>query len=100
MFSSVLFCLYLVYVYCVLFKTNLAIPHPISSSAQYSVMKLIAHFLFLLSDLHILSFNTQGLQGLNKRTDVLEFLKNKKYQIYCLQDTHFTEEEVEKLKDQ
>ena len=56
--------------------------------------------LFLLSDLHILSFNTQGLQGLNKRTDVLEFLKDKKYQIYCLQDTHFTDEDVEKLKDQ
>ena len=50
--------------------------------------------------MHLLSFNTQGLQGLNKRTDVLEFLKDKKYQIYCLQDKHFTEEEVEKLKDQ
>ena len=53
-----------------------------------------------MSDLCLLSFNTQGLQGLNKRIDVLEFLKDKTYQIYCLQDTHFTEEEVEKLKDQ
>ena len=53
-----------------------------------------------MSELSLLSFNTQGLQGLNKRIDVLEFLKDKKYHIYCLQDTHFTEDDVEELKDQ
>ena len=53
-----------------------------------------------MSGLSLLSFNTQGLQGLNKRIDVLEFLKDKKYHIYCLQDTHFTEDDVEELKDQ
>ena len=55
--------------------------------------------LTLVSDLCLLSFNTQGLQGLNKRIDVLKFLKDQKHHIYCLQDTHFTEEDVEKLKD-
>ena len=44
----------------------------------------------------IMSLNCQGLSGREKRKDVLNFLKGKKYSIYCLQDTHFTKQE-EKL---
>ena len=38
----------------------------------------------------ILSFNCRGLGGIDKRRDVLNFLKQKKFSIYLLQDTHFT----------
>ena len=41
----------------------------------------------------ICSLNTRGLSCKQKRKDVLNFLKQKKYSIYCLQDTHFTEKE-------
>ena len=34
--------------------------------------------------------NVQGLGDKNKRRDVIHFLKNKKYSIVMLQDTHFT----------
>ena len=43
-----------------------------------------------MADLKIFSYNTQGLGGINKRTDIFEFLKAKRMDIYCLQDTHFT----------
>ena len=39
--------------------------------------------------IRILSFNCRGLGNLSKRQDVLSYLKTKKAQIYCLQDTHF-----------
>ena len=38
----------------------------------------------------ILSANCQGLGSLEKRLDVLNYLKDKKCDIYCLQDTHTT----------
>ena len=43
-----------------------------------------------MADLKIFSYNTQGLGGIDKRTDIFEFLKAKRMDIYCLQDTHFT----------
>lgn len=43
-----------------------------------------------MAELKILSFNTQGLGGIKKQKDVFHFLKNKDFDIYCLQDTHFT----------
>ena len=43
-----------------------------------------------MADLKILSVNCQGLNNKNKLQDVLSFLKNKACNIYCLQDTHFT----------
>lgn len=43
-----------------------------------------------MAELKILSFNTQGLGGIKKQMDVFHYLKNKEYDIYCLQDTHFT----------
>ena len=39
----------------------------------------------------ILSVNCQGLGNMGKRRDVFDYLHKKNYNIYCLQDTHFTE---------
>jgi exonuclease III len=39
-----------------------------------------------------LTVNCQGLGNIEKRKDVFPFLKSKNYDIYCLQDTHFTSE--------
>ena len=47
----------------------------------------------MASCIKILSMNCQGLGDQNKRKDVLHFLKEKKYAIYLLQDTHFTNKE-------
>jgi exonuclease III len=44
-------------------------------------------------NISILTFNCQGLAGLQKRKDVLNFLKQKSFSIYCLQDTHWTKSE-------
>lgn len=38
----------------------------------------------------VLSANCQGLGSMEKRLDVLNYLKEKKCDIYCLQDTHTT----------
>ena len=48
-------------------------------------------------EIKILTLNVQGIGQLPKRTDILEYLKQKHYQIYCLQDTHFTSGTDEKL---
>lgn len=39
----------------------------------------------------ISSSNVRGLHDVQKRKDVFGYLRNKKFQICCLQDTHFTE---------
>ena len=49
-----------------------------------------------MAELKILSYNVQGLGDISKRTDVFDFLKNTNFDIYCLQETHFTDRE-EKL---
>ena len=38
--------------------------------------------------------NVQGLGDQSKRRDVLNYLKIKKYNIYCIQDTHFVDKEI------
>ena len=43
-------------------------------------------------DVTILSMNCRGLADVEKRNDVLHYLKKEKYSIYCLQETHFSEE--------
>ena len=43
-----------------------------------------------MAELNILSVNCQGIGLLPKRTDVLNYVKGKGCQIYCLQDTHFS----------
>ena len=40
--------------------------------------------------LKLLSVNCQGLGDINKRRDVFDYLRKFNYNIYCLQDTHFT----------
>ena len=39
----------------------------------------------------ITSTNCRGLGDYSKRKDVFNYLRDKKFGIYCLQDTHFTE---------
>ncbi|WP_419612846.1 reverse transcriptase domain-containing protein, partial [Thiolapillus sp.] len=46
----------------------------------------------MANDVTILSVNCRGLADTKKRNDVFHYLKGKKYSIYCLQETHFTEE--------
>lgn len=48
--------------------------------------------------LKILSANCQGLGGINKRRDVLNDLKRKKFDVFCLQDTHFTFQRQQNVK--
>ena len=43
-------------------------------------------------DITILSMNCRGLADVEKRNDVSQYLKRKKYSIYCLQETLFSEE--------
>ena len=38
----------------------------------------------------IASLNCQGLGGKGKRKDVRNFLKQKKYSIYCIQELRYT----------
>lgn len=44
-----------------------------------------------MNEIKILTVNCQGLGCQEKRKDVLKFLKSKRCDIYCLQDTHFVE---------
>ena len=53
-----------------------------------------------MGDLHVLSYNTQGLQGIEKRIDIFKYLKNMRQDIYCLQDTHFIKENEINVIDQ
>ncbi len=48
----------------------------------------------------IVSANCQGLNDVRKRNDVFQYLKNKRGNIYCLQDTHFTEKLENKIKQE
>ena len=47
----------------------------------------------MVNTIKILSMNCRGLQDNSKRKDVFNFLRNKKYSILCLQDTHFSEKD-------
>ena len=53
-----------------------------------------------MADLHVLSYNTQGLQSIEKRFDIFEYLKNMKQDIFCLQDTDFIKENEINVIDQ
>lgn len=48
--------------------------------------------------LSLLSFNCRGLHGIEKRRDVFNLLKQKQKSIYFLQDTHFTEDDVNMVR--
>ena len=49
--------------------------------------------------LKILSANCRGLQDRKKRTDVLNYYKEKKPNILCLQDTHLIDKDLSSIKD-
>ena len=51
-------------------------------------------------ELKILTLNCRGLQGTKKRTNIFNFLKDKKHHIYCLQDTHFTKKDEQAIYSQ
>lgn len=44
-----------------------------------------------MSEFKILSLNCRGLHDVNKRKDVFKYLREQKASLYCLQDTHCTE---------
>lgn len=48
--------------------------------------------------LKILTVNCQGLGEYKKRSDVLNYLKDKNHNIYFLQDTHFTCDEEQNIQ--
>ena len=48
-----------------------------------------------MANLKVLSCNCQGLGDYRKRRDVFQYLKQKKFSVYFLQDTHF-EKKIEK----
>ena len=48
----------------------------------------------------LISLNCRGLNNNFKRKQVFRFLRNKKAQIYCLQDVHFTSDQEQIIKQQ
>lgn len=52
-----------------------------------------------MAELKILTYNVQGLGGISKRTDIFDFLENLNFDIYCLQETHFTDTERHLIKN-
>lgn len=50
--------------------------------------------------LKIQSVNCQGLGDKSKRKDVFNYLHNKKYNIFFLQDTHFVQEDEKMIQTQ
>lgn len=53
-----------------------------------------------MDNLKILSINCRGLSDKKKRKDVFDYLRKKKCSIYCLQDTHFTNSELNFIRSQ
>lgn len=51
-----------------------------------------------MGDFSIFSMNCRGLRDIKKRRDVLNYIREKKHSIYCLQDTHFTDNEREIIR--
>ena len=52
------------------------------------------------STIRLISMKCQGLSSKTKRADTLNFLKSKRYFIYMLQDTHFTNKEENYIRTQ
>ena len=44
-----------------------------------------------MTDLRILPYNTQGLHGIENRTDILEYSKDKKKAIFIAYKTHISQ---------
>ena len=50
------------------------------------------------NSIKVLSANCQGLQNMQKRIDVLSYMKEKNANIICLQDTHWVEKDINTVK--
>ena len=53
----------------------------------------------LMNNITVLSANCRGLQSMNKRLDVLSYLKELNINIACLQDTHWTQKDLSSIKE-
>lgn len=53
-----------------------------------------------MGEITLLSANTRGLADKVKRKDVFSYLRNKCYNIYCIQDTHFVKENENMLRNE
>ena len=60
----------------------------------------ILNLLFMAgqSNIKIMSLNCRGLGNWQKRKDVFNHIRDKKFSIYCLQDTHFTEKDKSTIR--
>ena len=54
----------------------------------------------MVDRIKILSVNCRSLGNKIKRNDVFKFLREKKYSIYCLQDTHFENKDLKYIRAQ
>ena len=80
--------------------------HPYIIAKSFNSITHISSFLYLDDEtmapdnhnLKVLSVNVRGLGESAKRRDVFNYLKSKKCQIYCLQDTHFTSENEKRIR--
>ena len=52
----------------------------------------------MTNSIKVLSVNCQGLQGMQKRHDVLTYLENLGAGIFCLQDTHWLDSDMPLIK--
>ena len=66
------------------------LPYSYLGWARHGQCHIYHPIYIIMAVLNILSVNCQGIGLLPKRTDVLNYLKEKGCQIYCLQDTHFS----------
>jgi hypothetical protein len=64
---------------------------PFSKDHFWYVISAVVFPQQFLMSIKIISLNCRGLGSIEKRRDVLNFLKQKRFSIYFLQDTHFTE---------
>ena len=59
----------------------------------FELVNYVKNLWLYMSSIKVASMNCRGLGDLAKRKDVFNFLKQKAYSIYCIQDTHFTAKE-------
>ena len=50
-----------------------------------------------MASLKIASLNCQGIADPKKRRDIFQYLRNKKFDLYLLQDTHFDNKMVKRI---
>ena len=51
-----------------------------------------------MADLKLVTLNCRGLGDYEKRKDVFNYLRDKQYSLCCLQDTHFTKDQIKSIR--